>query len=75
MQDFLSQKTLVDKYSIRDVQECIDKIGRAGWNFFNLGLDLRFLADVAQPGLAEVHSLHGTRIGNLRVEPQALFRD
>ena len=37
VQDFraLNQKTLVDKYSMRDVQECIDEIGRAGSTIFS----------------------------------------
>ena len=41
VQDFraLNQKTLVDKYSMRDVQECIDEIGRAGSKIFST-LDL-----------------------------------
>lgn len=41
VQDFraLNKKTLVDKYSMRDVQECIDEIGRAGSKIFST-LDL-----------------------------------
>jgi hypothetical protein len=37
VQDFraINQQTMVDKYSMRDVQECIDKIGRAGSSFFS----------------------------------------
>jgi hypothetical protein len=31
----INQKTMVDKYSMRDVQECIDKIGRAGSSIFS----------------------------------------
>jgi hypothetical protein len=36
-QDFraINQQTMVDKYSMRDVQECIDKIGRAGSSIFS----------------------------------------
>jgi hypothetical protein len=37
VQDFraINQQTIVDKYSMRDVQECIDKIGRAGSSIFS----------------------------------------
>jgi hypothetical protein len=37
VQDFraINQQTMVDKYSMRDVQECIDKIGRAGSSIFS----------------------------------------
>jgi len=37
VQDFraVNQQTLVDKYSMRDVQECIDEIGRAGSTIFS----------------------------------------
>ena len=37
VQDFraINQQTLVDKYSMRDVQECIDEIGRAGSTIFS----------------------------------------
>ena len=31
----INQKTMVDKYSMRDVQECINKIGRAGSSIFS----------------------------------------
>ena len=36
VQDFraINAETLVDKYSMRDVQECIDEIGRAGSSIF-----------------------------------------
>ena len=36
VQDFraLNEKTMVDKYSMRDVQECIDEIGRQGSTIF-----------------------------------------
>jgi hypothetical protein len=30
----INQKTMVDKYSMRDVQECIDKIGEKDPPFF-----------------------------------------
>ena len=41
LQDFqaINQQTLVDKYSLRDVQECIDEIRRAGSTIF-LTIDL-----------------------------------
>ena len=41
VQDFraLNKQTMVDKYSMRDVQECIDEIGRAGSKIFST-LDL-----------------------------------
>ena len=37
VQDFraINQQTMVDKYSMRDVQECIDEIGRAGSSIFS----------------------------------------
>ena len=37
VQDFraVNQEMLVDKYSMRDVQECIDEIGRAGSSIFS----------------------------------------
>ena len=37
VQDFraINTQTLVDKYSMRDVQECIDEIGRAGSKIFS----------------------------------------
>jgi hypothetical protein len=42
----INQQNMVDKYSMRDVQECIDKIGRAGSSI--------------QPGVQEVHCLHNS---------------
>ena len=37
VQDFraINQQTMVDKYSMRDVQECINEIGRAGSSIFS----------------------------------------
>jgi hypothetical protein len=50
VQDFraINQQTMVNKYSMRDVQECIDESGRAGSSIFST-IDLRLLSNDAQP--------------------------
>jgi hypothetical protein len=60
VQDFraINQQTMVDKYSMRDVQECINKIGRAGSSIFSsIDLTSGFWQMMLSPE-QEVHRLH-----------------
>jgi hypothetical protein len=64
VQDFrsLNANTYVDKYSMKDVQECISEIGRAGSTIFTtLDLTLGFWQ-------MALHGIHGARHGAIRVE-------
>jgi hypothetical protein len=69
VQDFrsLNANTYVDKYSMKDVQECISEIGRAGStdHLYYFGPYIGILVNGTRPKVMALHRFYCTRHGTV----------
>jgi hypothetical protein len=74
VQDFraLNNQSYTDKYSMKDVSECIGEIGRSGSTIFSTIDQHRWvLANDFAPNSAPIHRLHSARHGPIPVGHQS----